>query len=179
MKNSFNIPNFLSISRIISSIPLVYFLNNINAPNYVFYSILVVFFIVISDVLDGYLARKNKEITDLGKIIDPVADKVCLMAVLVYLISLYQIPFLIFFILLSIRDTVLLTFSLYFLLYTDHVPQAIFEGKLFILVTSLMIIFSIYNINEMIFLALYCLSIFLLIYSMLAYIKTHLNRINS
>ena len=92
MKSIFNIPNILSISRIIASIPLVYFLININISNYTFYSIIVVFFIVISDVMDGYIARKNKNTTDFGKVIDPVADKVCLMVVLTYLIALNQLP---------------------------------------------------------------------------------------
>tara|TARA_B100002052_G_scaffold85758_1_gene78793 strand:+ start:4876 stop:5415 length:540 start_codon:yes stop_codon:yes gene_type:complete len=179
LKSIFNIPNILSISRIIASIPLVYFLININIPNYTFYSIVVVFFIVISDVMDGYIARKNKETTDFGKVIDPVADKVCLMVVLTYLIALNQLPFLIFFILLSIRDVVLLAFSLYFLIYTKYVPQAIFEGKLFIFVTSLMIIFNIYTINEIVSVILYYISIFLLLYSMFVYIKRHLIKINS
>tara|TARA_B110000438_G_scaffold293881_1_gene334430 strand:+ start:490 stop:1029 length:540 start_codon:yes stop_codon:yes gene_type:complete len=179
MKSIFNLANFLSISRIFASIPLIFFLSNINNLNYLYFSILVVVFIILSDVLDGYFARRNSQVTDFGKVIDPVADKVCLMVVLIYLISIYQIPFLIFFILLSIRDIVLLSFSLYFLLYTNYVPQAIFEGKIFILVTALMTIFNIYTINETIAIILYVLSLFLLIYSMFMYIKSHLRKINS
>ena len=113
-------------------------------------------------------------VTNFGKIIDPVADKVCLMAVLIYLMGVYKMPFFIFFILLSIRDIVLISFSLYFLLYTNYVPQANKFGKIFIFSTSLMIIFYIYSINDIVSVILYFISLFLLIISMFKYIKSHL-----
>jgi len=175
----FNIANLLSILRIFASIPLVIFLINIDEWPYLYYSILVIIFIIISDILDGYLARKNNYVTNFGKIIDPVADKVCLMAVLIYLMGVYKMPFFIFFILLSIRDIVLISFSLYFLLYTNYVPQANKFGKIFIFSTSLMIIFYIYSINDIVSVILYFISLFLLIISMFKYIKSHLKRINS
>ena len=178
MNKVFNIANLLSISRIFASIPLVISLINLDEWPYIYYSIFVIIFIIMSDILDGYLARKNNYVTNFGKIIDPVADKVCLMAVLIYLITVYKIPFFIFFILLSIRDIVLLAFSLYFLLYTSYVPQANNFGKLFIFSTSLMIIFYIYSINEMISIILYFASLFLLVFSMFTYIKSHLKKIN-
>jgi len=175
----FNIANLLSVLRIFASIPLIIFLNNLNQSPYLYYSILVILFIIISDILDGYLARKNNNVTNFGKIIDPVADKVCLMAVLIYLITIYQTPFFIFFILLSIRDIVLLAFSVYFLIYTDYVPQANKYGKLFVFITSLMLIFFIYSIHDIVSIILYVLSLFLLVYSMYVYIKFHLKRIYS
>lgn len=47
------------------------------------------FFIILSlsDALDGYIARKRKEVTDIGKIIDPIADKLLIAAALVFLIN--------------------------------------------------------------------------------------------
>ena len=179
MSKVFNIANLLSVLRIFASIPLIIFLNNLNQSPYLYYSILVILFIIISDILDGYLARKNNNVTNFGKIIDPVADKVCLIAVLIYLITIYQTPFFIFFILLSIRDIGLLAFSVYFLMYTDYVPQANKYGKLFIFTTSLMLIFFIYSIHDIVSIILYVLSLFLLVYSMFIYIKSHLKRIYS
>ena len=134
-KNNMNIANLLSFSRILACIPLIVCFNKMNIDiSYRYYSIIVILYIVISDILDGFYARKANVVTDLGKIIDPVADKISFITVLVYLINIFGQPFFIFFILLSLRDVILLLFSLYFILYTDHVPQANSMGKLFIFV---------------------------------------------
>ena len=91
---NFNIANFLSISRIFFCIPLIICLNRIDDVNYKIYSIVCVLFIVLSDVLDGFFARRYQQVTSLGKIIDPVADKICFMTLLIYLIYKYDSSFL-------------------------------------------------------------------------------------
>ena len=128
-------------------------------------------------MLDGFYARKANVVTDLGKVIDPVADKISFITVLVYLINTFGLPFFLFFILLSIRDIVLLIFTLYFILYTDYVPQANSIGKLFIFVCVLMIIFHIYELNILFSNILFFLSIILLLFSTVIYIKEHLSRL--
>jgi len=51
-------------------------------------------FIVASatDAADGYIARKKGQVTTLGKFIDPLADKIMIIAVLVALVELHRIP---------------------------------------------------------------------------------------
>ena len=174
MGKKFNIANLLSLSRIFVCFPLIFFLDGMHInDNYKFYSIIVIIYIVISDVLDGYFARKFNYVTNLGKIIDPVADKISFMTVLVYLIDTYNFYFLIFFILLSIRDIILLAYSLYFILYTDYVPQANNLGKIFIFCCVLMLIFNIYEFNIILANVFYVLSLFLLFASTINYIKEH------
>ena len=82
--NIINIPNFISISRILLSIPLIFFLNKIpkklDFKDFEFYSyelssiIIIIFIMIVSDLLDGYIARYLNSVTDFGKLIDPLAD---------------------------------------------------------------------------------------------------------
>ena len=180
MNKIINISNFLSILRLFSGIPLVICLRFMDeSPQYLYWSISIILFIVISDILDGYLARKYNSVTSFGKIIDPVSDKICLMFILIYLIEIYPLRFLLFFMLLSIRDIILITFTSYLAIYHDTVTQANTYGKMFIFVTMLMIISYIFMFNNSISNILYIMSVILLIISMFIYIKAHIETINS
>ena len=80
-----DIPNILSALRIVLVVLFVasffFFKKDIAAH----VSLLIFILAGISDVVDGYLARKNNWISDLGKILDPLADKLMQCAVLVCL----------------------------------------------------------------------------------------------
>lgn len=75
------IPNLLSIIRIYLMYPLLTF---ISEENYIF-ALYVFIVAAATDGLDGYLARVMSWQTDLGKILDPVADKVLLIGTILVL----------------------------------------------------------------------------------------------
>lgn len=94
-----NLPTKITFSRIIATVILIVTLfvlsliPNLSTPelgnsriNLVFL-IVFVFFVIASytDHLDGKLARKNNQVTDLGKFLDPVADKLLVSSMLIFL----------------------------------------------------------------------------------------------
>ena len=85
MKNIFTIPNLISLFRLML-IPLfvvTYF--NESENNYYLWSIIIVVISGLSDIVDGFIARKFKMVSDLGKVLDPIADKLTQVVVILSL----------------------------------------------------------------------------------------------
>ena len=116
MKLKINLPTKITISRIILafgllvSIFVMYIIDEINPfimnadfeigngaqMNWIMLVLFGIFLIAsLTDFLDGYLARKNNEVTDLGKFLDPIADKMLVNGMMVFLCLNF----------VSIRDT--------------------------------------------------------------------------
>ena len=79
------LPNLLAIFRILILPFIFYFLAQDTQPSFIIAIILIVLAIA-SDVLDGYAARRLNQVTELGKILDPVADKLGLGVFVVFII---------------------------------------------------------------------------------------------
>ena len=80
------IPNILTVLRILL-VPLICIFMNINTFSAKIVSIILLCGACISDFFDGKLARKWKVVSAFGRCLDPIADKVLVMAVLVMLVS--------------------------------------------------------------------------------------------
>ena len=136
------IPNLLSIIRIALVYPI---LNNIYVGNF---ETSIIFFLIASftDALDGYLARKMDWQTELGRILDPVADKLLLSGtVFIFWINNF-IPFYIFIIFISRDVAILIGAAIQMSLIESDTPSPNLLGKL---TTGLQIIYiSIIFINE-------------------------------
>lgn len=90
-EDALNIPNLLTMGRIVM-IPLcLYFLDR-DTPKDGFWACMVFTLAAITDVLDGYLARKLGVVSVLGKLLDPLADKLIVMASLVWMVPMGRIP---------------------------------------------------------------------------------------
>ena len=93
-----NLPNKLTIFRIIL-VPLMVIIPLFNIQGQwlsipIEYWIINIVFVVasITDKLDGYIARKNNQVTAFGKFADPLADKILVIAALVMLVEFTRLP---------------------------------------------------------------------------------------
>jgi len=166
--------NAISISRILLSIPLILLLND----NKLWQAFIIIVLIVLSDFLDGYVARKADEITNFGKLIDPVADKICMMVVVIYLIIVYKLPFLLFFVTLAVRDTFLIIIGVYLLFSQEEVFQSNTSGKWFMGMSALMMVLFMFHeplyIPRYILWCSYMISMILFSISTYEYIRRYL-----
>jgi CDP-diacylglycerol---glycerol-3-phosphate 3-phosphatidyltransferase len=90
-EDAFNLPNLLTMGRI-AIIPLVLWLLQRGSPNDCVVAALVYSGAALTDLLDGYLARRMNIVSVLGKFLDPLADKLLVMASLVWMVPLGRIP---------------------------------------------------------------------------------------
>ncbi|HUL44411.1 MAG TPA: CDP-alcohol phosphatidyltransferase family protein [Bacteroidota bacterium] len=94
------ISNGLSALRVLLIIPIALYLNS---PETRFVALGLILVAVATDLLDGYIARKLGEVTELGKILDPVADKLAVAFVSLILALQQRIPWW-FFAIAVVRD---------------------------------------------------------------------------
>jgi CDP-diacylglycerol--glycerol-3-phosphate 3-phosphatidyltransferase len=81
-----NLANKITIARIIL-IPLFIIPLIISFPYNNFVAVAIFSLLALSDLFDGYVARKYNEITKLGSLLDPLADKLLISAALIFLIG--------------------------------------------------------------------------------------------
>ena len=87
-----NLPNKLTVFRIILVPVIVFFILFEGLKNHYLYSLLIFLIASYTDRLDGYIARKNGIITNFGKIMDPLADKILVASVFICFSSVGLVP---------------------------------------------------------------------------------------
>ncbi|HMV45371.1 MAG TPA: CDP-alcohol phosphatidyltransferase family protein [Leptospiraceae bacterium] len=82
MKEIFLLPNLLTLSRILLILPSIYFIEKVD----LILSVVFIGFLLITDFLDGFLARKLNQTSSLGAVLDPIADKLVVIAFFLHLL---------------------------------------------------------------------------------------------
>lgn len=90
-KEIFNLPNTISMLRI-GVIPILFLL--LLSPGRVMSLVIAILFIAaaLTDLLDGYVARRYQIVTTMGKFLDPIADKLIVNTAMILMIPIGRIP---------------------------------------------------------------------------------------
>ncbi len=86
MQFNFNVPNKITLIRV-GLIPLFAIILLVQIPHKNILAAFIFAVLSVSDFLDGYFARKKKQVTEFGKLIDPIADKLLISTALIFLIG--------------------------------------------------------------------------------------------
>jgi CDP-diacylglycerol--glycerol-3-phosphate 3-phosphatidyltransferase len=86
-----NIPNQLTVLRLLLTLPFVFALS-VNFPGAKLLALVIFVIGSLTDYADGHIARKFNLITDFGKLMDPLVDKIMTMSAFICLVALGTLP---------------------------------------------------------------------------------------
>tara|TARA_B100000900_G_C20549692_1_gene704187 strand:- start:871 stop:1461 length:591 start_codon:yes stop_codon:yes gene_type:complete len=131
----FTISNFISFSRIFIVIPVVYrhYINGYSVDAIIS---LLISYGIISDYLDGFVARKTNTISEVGKMIDPISDKIAAGLLFIYTVVIGWVPFWFLWLFIA-RDILILIGSSFIKLRYGKVAMSTISGKISVNIISL------------------------------------------
>ena len=141
-----NLPNKLTVTRVILIPFFVFFLlNDAMNPNFKWVALALFIIASLTDLADGKIARKYNLVTDFGKFMDPLADKLLVCSAMIGLIELGRIPAWIVIIIIA-REFIISGFRL---IAADNgrVIAASYWGKFKTTFQMFMVIFMIMNLG--------------------------------
>ncbi|MCL2860415.1 MAG: CDP-diacylglycerol--glycerol-3-phosphate 3-phosphatidyltransferase [Oscillospiraceae bacterium] len=167
-----HIPNILTIIRILLIPFIVFFI----AKSSYLLAFILLLASGLTDILDGFIARRFNLISDFGKLMDPLADKLTQISIVITLVIKGFIPFWIV-IIIILKEFIMVSGASF--LYGNHtVVSSRWFGKLATVVLYIAIFFSIiiaeFNLPEIYKTCnfyLYCISIIAMIFSLIMYFR--------
>jgi CDP-diacylglycerol--glycerol-3-phosphate 3-phosphatidyltransferase len=89
-QDSLNLPNFLTLVRILL-IPVFVVIFLAPTPDRSLLAAVIFTVAAVTDLLDGYIARRTGQVTKLGKLLDPLADKLLVLSALILLVNIDRV----------------------------------------------------------------------------------------
>jgi CDP-diacylglycerol--glycerol-3-phosphate 3-phosphatidyltransferase len=147
MHRYLTISNLLSASRIFLVIPMGYCLV-LDFPYHRLWTAGIIIIAVATDLLDGFLARKLHQVTDLGKVLDPLADKIGIgiYAVLSAWIGDVPVWFVVF---VLLRDIFIFSGGIYIHRAKKIIPQSNWPGKIAVVLIGLVLFLATIQVGAL------------------------------
>lgn len=171
VQKTWTISNVVSLSRIVLVVPAGYSLLT-EFPHHRLWSAGFILLAIATDFIDGYLARKLHQVTDIGKIIDPLADKIVVGIFSVCLLVTGDLP-LWFVVAVLGRDVLIVLGGVYVKQQKGIVTQSNMTGKVAVNIIALAILLSTLNVESLALLRLILiwLSVLFMVLSMAIYTR--------
>jgi cardiolipin synthase len=162
--------NYLSLLRLFLAIPFWIMLDHFNDSDFRYMLFALTLFASLTDIMDGYLARKMNQITEFGKIIDPLADKVCIAVIIIKLYLIHQIPSYYFSLIIG-RDILIFLGGIYLTKKLGKVLPSNMLGKITVLIIGIVILLIMLQVDKTSFYykSIYGISLILIVVSFVAY----------
>jgi cardiolipin synthase len=139
-KRIFTIPNLLSFTRLLILVPIM--INVIHVQR--FWALFWILLGIATDNIDGFLARKLNQQSDLGRMMDPIIDKINLLVATTYMVFSKDYVFpLWFYIFLLVRELAMLAGGLWVVRRKKVAPEANRAGKWSAFITGFTVLFFI------------------------------------
>ena len=169
LKEINTVSNYLSLLRLLLAIPFWVLLDDLSSNRYMLLSL--VLFASLTDIMDGYLARKMNQVTEFGKIIDPLADKICIGLIITKLYLIHQIPEYYFFMIIG-RDILIFLGGIFLTKKLGRVLPSNMLGKITVLIIGIVIILTLLQADKssVYFKSIYYISLLLIIVSFAGYV---------
>ncbi|MEE4312688.1 MAG: CDP-diacylglycerol--glycerol-3-phosphate 3-phosphatidyltransferase [candidate division KSB1 bacterium] len=141
----YTIPNMLSVLRIMLIGPIIYCILH-ESRTYFYAGIVMIFIAALTDFLDGILARRLNQISEFGKLLDPLADKLSVAALVIVLIFYRDFPVWVAALIIG-RDVLIAIAGLIFASKHKFLMSSNFIGKLTATLYAFMILAYILEIS--------------------------------
>ena len=135
--------NIISLLRAASAIPIIY---TLNYPDLRAVTAGIIILAILSDALDGYFARKAGEVTHVGMWLDPIADFIIIVSVVLYLVIMGLFP-LWFFSFYIFRHFMIAVPAIYFVNTGQYILHSNWWGKWTTGITTLTVFLHIFEIQ--------------------------------
>jgi CDP-diacylglycerol--glycerol-3-phosphate 3-phosphatidyltransferase len=140
LQRVWTISNLLSFSRVFLLAPLAYVLFS-DIPNRQAWMAAIIVLAGLTDFFDGFLARKLHQVTDLGKVIDPLADKITAAGAAILFVAVGLLP-LWYLIVVVARDLLILIGGVYIKIKKNIVTQSNWPGKIAVFFIAVVLLLS-------------------------------------